>query len=515
MNKELIVNVTPSSTEIALLEDKVLVELHHEELNNNFAVGDIFVGKVKKTVPGLNAAFVDIGFDKDAFLHYTDLNPQILTLKDCVSQAIMGNTPTTLNNFPLKPDIDKGGKVNEVLNKRDFILVQILKEPISTKGPRLSCEVTLAGRYVVLAPFGKNVSVSRKINQKEEQKRLKRLVEGIKPTNFGIIVRTAAEGKKVADIHEDIKDLLDKWYRLLGQLKNLKGPIKVLSEVSKASGIMRDLLNSDFTKVVVNDKALSQELKSYINSLDPKKGSIVDYHQGRAPVFDYHGVSKQIKSSFGKTVNMASGSYLIVEHTEAMHVIDVNSGYKMSSAGNQATQALTVNLEAAAEIARQLRLRDLGGIIIVDFIDIKDPEHRQMIYRRVREVMSDDRARHTVLPLSKFCLMQITRQRVRPELKISTSEVCPTCKGTGKVKATVLLIDEIENNLSYLLHEMDYSRLKLTVHPFVDAYLKRGIISVQWKWFWKFKKWVSIASKDSYFLTEYHFYDGQNDELKL
>ncbi len=516
MNKDLILDVTSSGIEIALMEDDQLVELHQEKHDNLFGVGDIFVARVKKTVAGLNAAFVDIGYEKDAFLHYSDLSPQMLSVKKYAELTISGKHNThLLNNFEVEPEIVKTGKISDVLARRDVILVQVLKESISTKGPRLSCEITLAGRYMVLNPFNNNVSISRKIKSPEERTRLQRLAESIKPQNFGLIVRTAAENRKVAELHEDIDTLLAKWQQLFNELKSANPPQKVMSEVGKASGILRDLLNPTFTRVVVNDKAIAVEVSNFISEIEPGTEKIVSYYNGKTPVFDYYKVTKQIKSAFGKNVNLASGAYLVIEHTEALHVIDVNSGHKMSSSSNQESNALSVNLEAVNEIARQLRLRDLGGIIVIDFIDVKSTESKKILHRRMEEAMQADRARHTILPLSQFGIMQITRERVRPEIQIATAEVCPTCRGTGRVKATILLIDEIENNLSYLLTELDYQQLKLSVHPFVDAYIKKGIISRQWKWFWKHKKWVSVHVNAQYSLTEYSFLDAHNEEIKL
>lgn len=516
MSKDLVLDVTSSGIEIALLENDQLVELHHEKFDSQFGVGDIFVAQVKKTVAGLNAAFVDVGFGKDAFLHYSDLSPQMLSVKKYTEATITGKQNShLLQNFELEPDIVKTGKITDVLNRRDVLLVQVLKEPISTKGPRLSCEITMAGRYVVLTPFGNGVSVSRKIKDPQERSRLQRLAESIKPHNFGLIVRTAAENRKVAELHEDIDTQIQKWQQLYQELKNAKPPQKVLSEVGKTSGILRDLLNPSFTRVVANDKNLASEISQYISEIEPGAEKIVAFHNSKTPIFEQYKVSKQIKAAFGKTVNMPSGAYLVIEHTEALHVIDVNSGHKMGSQGNQENNALAVNLEAVTEIARQLRLRDLGGIIIIDFIDLKSSENRKMILRRMEESMSADRAKHTILPLSPFGIMQITRERVRPELQIATAEVCPTCRGTGRVKATILLIDEIENNLSYLLNELDYQQLKLAVHPFVEAYIKKGIISRQWKWFWKHKKWVSVVANTNYSLTEYRFFDAQSEEIKL
>ena len=515
MEKELIINSTPTEVEIALLEDSKLVELHHQKTNNNFTVGDIFVGRIKRLMPGLNAAFVDIGHKKDAFLHYTDLGPKLRSLLKFTSEAMTGAIAThTLENFEIEPDIIKTGKIDQVLNKKQPILVQVLKEPISTKGPRLSCELTLPGRYLVLTPFSNVVAVSKKVSNSEERKRLQLLVESIRPKNFGVIVRTAAEGKKVADLHEEMLLIMKKWEDIFKQLHKAKPPLKLLSELDKTSSILRDVLSDSFNRIVVNDKQLYQNIRGYLESIAPEQVNIVNQHRGNRPVFDAHGITKQIKMSFGKTATMGSGAYLVIEHTEAMHVIDVNSGHKMAS-NNQEEAVLKVNLEAAEEIARQLRLRDIGGIIIVDFIDMRKAEHRKELLKVVRIHMKKDRAQHTVLPLSKFGLMQITRQRVRPEVKIDTAEVCPTCEGTGKINASILVTDDIERDLNFIVQSRPKSKIKLQVHPFIDAYLRNGWKSIQVQWYLKFYKWVRISSNNDFHLTQYKFYDENDDEIRL
>lgn len=515
VEKELIINSKPTDVEIALLEEGKLVELHNQKTNSNFTVGDIFLGRVVKLMPGLNAAFVDIGHQKEAFLHYTDLGPKLLSLIKYTNQSVAGSLNThLLDNFKLEPDIIKTGKIDQVLTRRQLLLVQILKEPISTKGPRLTCEITIPGRHLVLTPFSDVVAVSKKIANADERKRLKHLIESIKPKNFGVIVRTAAEGKKVQDLHEELSLLVTKWADIFRQLKNAKPPIKLLSELDKTSSILRDILNDSFSKIVVNDQQLYQNIRNYIGSIAPNKVNIVNYYSKGKPIFDTYGVSKQIKSAFGKTATMPSGAYIVIESTEAMHVIDVNSGHKMSNQ-NQEEAVLNVNLEAAEEIARQLRLRDIGGLIIVDFIDMRNNEHKKMLYKAMRQFMKKDRAQHTILPLSKFGLMQITRQRVRPEVRINTSEVCPTCQGTGKVNATILITDEIERDLKFIIQSNPKGKVSIKVHPFVEAYLKKGFPSIQMKWFRQFYKWIRIRPDSSYSLTKYKFFDENDDEIRL
>lgn len=517
MNKELIINAAPQGVEIALLEDRKLVELHSEKSDARFAVGDLYLGKVKKLIPGLNAAFVDVGFEKDAFLHYTDLSPYARSLLKFTALTIVDKTETgrDFGKFEIEPEIIKTGKINEVLGGKPNILVQILKEPIAAKGPRLSCEISLPGRFVVITPFNNIVAVSRKIHSSEERKRLQKIVEAIKPRNFGVIVRTAAEGKNTAELHEDLSALVEMWKTIQKNLKGAAPPAKILSEQTKTNSILRDLLNADFNKIVVNDRTIFTDTKSYIQRIAPEKADIVSYYQNGSPIFDSFGITKQVKSSFGKTVNLNSGAYLIIEHTEALHVIDVNSGYK-SVSNNQEQNALETNLEAAEEISRQLRLRDLGGIIVVDFIDMKLPENKRRLMEKMEEFMSPDRAKHAVLPISKFGIMQITRQRMKPEMNINTQEICPSCNGTGKISSTLLLEDEIEKNMSYLITHK-HKNLKLVVNPIMHAYLTKG-----WPWKTKMSIWnkkfgqkTRIEAATHYHLTEYKFFDQHDEEIKL
>lgn len=515
MNKELIINASDEGVEIALLEDKKLVELHYERGQDKFAVGDLYLGKVKKLMPGLNAAFVDVGYEKDAFLHYTDLSPYIRSLLKFTRMCQDGNITwgEDFGKFKNEGDIVKTGKITEVLNNRPELLVQILKEPISSKGPRLSCEISLPGRFVVITPFNDVVAISRKIHSADERKRLQRIVESIKPKNFGVIVRTAAEGKNTAELHTDIMELEEMWKNTQRNLKGAKAPQIILSEQDKTTSILRDLLSESFQRIVVNDKKLLAETKEYIARIAPEKEEIVAFHNGGQPVFDQYGVTKQVKASFGKTVNLSSGAYLIIEHTEALHVIDVNSGTRSADAG-QEQNAVATNLEAAQEIARQMRLRDLGGIIIIDFIDMKLPEHKKQVYEAMENLMTGDRARHTILPISKFGLMQITRQRLRPELNISTAEVCPTCKGTGKIGPSILLSDDIEKDLSYLVNQ-GHRSLTLHVHPIMEAYLTKGFMfsSILSKWQRKYKVKLKIVSDSNAPLTQYQFFDTKTDDL--
>ncbi|UOY04708.1 ribonuclease E/G [Muricauda sp. SCSIO 64092] len=515
MNRELIVRSSSDAVDFALLKDGKLIELHKEEDNNSFSVGDIFLAKIRKPVTGLNAAFVNVGYEKDAFLHYHDLGPQLSTLLKFVKLARTGKLKDfSLKNFPFEKDIDKNGGINEVVKANQSILVQIVKEPISTKGPRISSELSIAGRYLVMVPFSDRVSVSQKIESRQEKDRLKRLVTSIKPKGFGVIIRTVAEGKKVAELDRDLQNLHHKWIAMCKTLRRAGHPSKVLVEMNRASSILRDVFNDSFTGIHVDDESLYENIKDYLHEIAPEKESIVKQYKGTSPIFEKFGIERQIKTSFGKTASMSRGAYLVIEHTEALHVIDVNSGNRSNKAKNQEDTALEVNLLAATEIARQLRLRDMGGIIVVDFIDMTRGEHRRKLFDHLREEMKDDRAKHKILPPSKFGLVQITRQRVRPEMNIKTSEENPN--GNGKeVEAPIVLIDKINVELERILKGKHTNNgIVLNLHPFIAAYLSKGFPSIRTKWFLEHKKWVKIQPRDAYTYLEYRFKDKDGKVLK-
>lgn len=516
MNNELIIHTTPDEVIIALLKDKRLIELNREKTNNNFSVGDFYLGKVKKVMPGLNAAFVDVGYEKDAFLHYLDLGPQAASLMKYTKLVQTGKINTSeLGNFKNENEIPKDGKISSMVNTGQNILIQIAKEPISTKGPRITAELSIAGRFLVLVPFSDKISVSQKIKEHEEKNRLKRLMQSIKPKNFGVIVRTVAENKTVAELDADLKDLINKWDICYQEMKTALPPKKVLGELDRTSAILRDMLNASFNNIHIDDPKMFDEIKTYLRTISPEQEKIAKLYKGNVPIFDHFDVDKQMKALFGKTVTMKTGAYLIVEHTEALHVIDVNSGHRAKSGSSQEQNALEVNLDAAVEVARQLRLRDMGGIIVVDFIDLHISENRKLLYNKLRDEMRSDRARHNILPPSKFGLVQITRERVRPATNVITAEKCPTCGGTGEVQASILLIDQIENNLRYLLTEHNQKNITLCVHPFIEAYLSKGLFSIFGKWKRKFGKNTKLKSVSSYHFMEYHFLNKEEEEIKL
>lgn len=517
MSNELVIDASPSEISIALLEDKSLIELNKEKTDTKFSVGDIYLGKVKKIMPGLNAAFVDVGYEKDAFLHYLDLGPQFNSLNKYLNLAISRKTKNIpFSKFRKEPDINKEGKINEVLNQGQTIIVQIAKEPISTKGPRLASEISIPGRNLVLIPFSDKVSISSKISSSEEKDRLKNLLMSIKPKNYGIIIRTAAEGKKVAELDSELRSLIARWEAIFEKVKGAKVPKLIHGELNRTTAILRDMLNGQFDGIYVNDEATTHELKQFISEIAPEKSNILRHYRSNVPIFEKFGIERQIRSLFGKTVSFKSGAYLIIEHTEALHVIDVNSGNRSKSDTDQETNALDVNLAAADEIARQLRLRDMGGIIVVDFIDMHTNEHKQMVYERMKQAMSKDRTKNHILPLSKFGLMQITRQRVRPEMHIETRENCPTCLGTGKVESTVLFTETIKENLRRLIEKYNLKYLSLVTHPFVAAYINRGFLkSLRHQWSKELKCKIKVSSQVSVNMLEYKVFDKNGDEVLL
>ncbi|MCF6213849.1 MAG: Rne/Rng family ribonuclease [Flavobacteriaceae bacterium] len=507
MKTELIIRSSSADIDFALLKDGKLNALHKESNKNKFSVGDVFYAKIKKILPSLNAAFVDVGYEKDAFLHYHDLGPQLLSLQNFQSRLTTGKQKDfTLNNFRLEKDINKHGKIESILKAGQSLLVQIVKEPISTKGPRISSELSIAGRFMVLVPFSDRVSVSQKIEDTKEKERLKRLAKSIKPKGFGIILRTVAKDKKVAELDKDLETSLKRWYAMCKEVTKAKHRAKVLSELNRASSILRDIFNDSFTSIVCNNELLHISLREYISRIAPEKESIVKLYESDVPIFENYGIERQIKGAFGRTVSMARGAYLVIEHTEALHVIDVNSGNRSGKGSSQADAALEVNLVAATEIARQLQLRDMGGIIVVDFIDMQSADHRKQLFEHLRTQMSFDRTKHKILPPSKFGLIQITRQRVRPAMEIKTTEPNPNVN--GQVEAPIVLIDKIENVLEQVIQSKKCPNgIVLHVHPFVAAYINEGLPSLKQIWFFKYKKWIKVLPRDAYQYLEFRFLD--------
>ncbi len=517
MKSELIVDVQAAEVSIALLEDGRLVSLQKEARNIAYAVGDIYLAKVKKPMPGLNAAFVNVGYEKDAFLHYLDLGSHFSSYEKFVAQLLADRKhQPRLSQMKLLPEIDKHGSVTDLLAPGKELLVQIVKEPISSKGPRLTTDITLTGRYLVLTPFCEKISISQKIKSSEEKTRLHQLVESIKPRNYGVIIRTSAEGKRVAELNHELKTLVQAFEDACEKAQRSTAPELVFEEENRVVGMLRDVFSPSFENIHVNDPDIFRQIQKYVDLISPGARDIVKLYEDTAPIFDHFGITRQIKSSFGKTVSFKSGAYIIIEHTEALHVIDVNSGNRSKATNDQESNALEVNLRAADEIARQLRLRDMGGIIVVDFIDMAKAEHRQQLYDHMREIMANDRARHNILPLSKFGLMQITRQRVRPVLDITVAEECPSCFGKGKVQPSILFTDTLFEKLEYMVGTLGLRDFVMYVHPYVDAYIKKGLFSTMYgKWRRTLGRCFKIVPDQSLAYLQYRAVDKDGKDIPL
>lgn len=523
MTSEVIVDVQPSQISIALLEDKRLVEFQKEGRTENFSVGNIYLAKVRKLMPGLNACFVSVGYERDAFLHYLDLGTAYRSFEKFLKlfpTSANGRVPS-LGAACVPGILEKDGSIQNTLTPGQELLVQIAKEPISTKGPRLTCEISFAGRFLVLIPFSEKISVSTKIKSGAERTRLKQLIQSIKPKHFGVIIRTVAEGKRVAELDMELKILLKRWDDAITKVMrarttNQKLPLLCYEETGRAVGLLRDLFNPSFENIYVGgDESVYNEIKDYVTLIAPERKQIVKFYDGNVPIFDNFSVTKQIKSSFGRTVTYKHGAYMIIEHTEALHVVDINSGNRSKSPEGQEVNALDVNLGAADELARQLRLRDMGGIIVVDFIDMAKAESRQKLYERMVENMKSDRARHNILPLSKFGLMQITRQRVRPAMDVTVEEACPTCGGTGKIKSSLLFTDALESKIAILVGKLGIKKFRLHVHPFVAAYINQGLVSLKRKWQMKYGMGIKVIPNQDLSYLQYVFFDSSGQEIDM
>ncbi|MCM1035168.1 MAG: Rne/Rng family ribonuclease [Paludibacter sp.] len=513
MKSELVVDVQPTEISVALLEDDRLSEINRYKREKTFAVGNIYLGKVKKVMPALNAVFVDVGYEKDAFLHYLDLGAGFLRLNGFTQSVLTdGQKKASMSKFLSQPEVGKEGRIADFLTTGQEILVQVSKEPINTKGPRLTAEISLAGRNMVLIPFAEKVMVSNKIKSESERSRLRQLVQSIKPNGFGVIVRTVAEGKRVAELDGELKLLSKRWEETVAKLQPNKGATLVSEEIGRAIGIIRDVFNPTFCNIQVNDEDVCNEIRTYVELIAPECADIVHLYNGTQPVFDNFNVTRQMKTGLGRTVSFKNGGYLIIERTEALFSIDVNSGSKKQG-DDQEENAFNVNMLAAEEIVHQLRLRDIGGIIIIDFIDLSKAEHRQALYEHMVKLMGLDRAKHNVLPLSKFGLMQITRQRVRPAVEVDLREVCPTCLGKGKIQPSLLFTDTLEEEIEAYTGKFG-KNIYLYVHPYVFAYADRGLLS-SLRSKWKRKFGVKLIPDQQLGLLQYRFTDTKKNELTI
>lgn len=512
--KELIIDANKEHVSIAMLEDKKLSEFSRDDLQQSFDVGNIYLGRVKKIMSGLNAAFIDIGGNKEAFIHYHDLGENFPTINNFIQKVLNDRRHTP--NLEKLPPLEKNGQIRSVLTAGQYIVVQVTKEPISTKGARLSGEISIAGRFMVMLPCSDSkTSVSSKISNREEKVRLRQLVHSIKPRNYSVIIRTIAEGKKVAELDNELKVLKNRWEKTLERLRKQKEVGLLSQENSRVVSIIRDFVDSDYEQIHVNNPKTYEEIKEYMQMMAPEHADIVKLYNGELPIFDYFGVTRQIKISFGRIVPFKRGAYLTIDQTEAMFVIDVNSGTRVRASQQPEDNALEVNLLAAEEIFRQLRLRDIGGIIVIDFIDMDNRTNMNKVYERMVELMGQDRARHNILPLSKFCVMEITRQRIRPNISINTDESCPTCFGTGKAQPSILFTTQLEDKIDKVVNHLKIKKFTLYVHPFIEAYLSKGLISEKLKWKMQYSWGMRILPMQNLGFLQYKFLDSNKETIDL
>ena len=513
MKRSLIIQSSSQGLDIALLEDDMVVEFHQDVVKNEHAVGDVYLGKVKKIMPGLNAAFIDIGYEKNGFLHFHDLGFNFLNLNEFAKNALQNKLKENekIRNYH-QALLRKNGEIREILKPDQQIIVQIIKEPISTKGHRLSSEISLAGRYLVLIPLGRDISVSKRIRDSKERKRLISIFKEVLPPNFGLIIRTAAEGKQSHLLETDFNNILSRWKELVHNLQDKQN--KLLGEYSKTTSLLRDLLNDTFDAIIVNDKTTYTQLNTYLDSISSSHQKLIKFHKDKTPPFEVFHVDKQLKSLFGRIINLSKGAYIVIDKTEAMHVFDVNSGSKISKDNERLENVLNINLDATTEIARQLRLRDIGGLIVIDFIDMRSHDHQRQIYEKMKEMMRNDKAQHSILPLSRFGIMEITRERVKPAIEIETSETCPLCKGTGETTPAILITDEIESSLNNIKSELNEKFVNIRVHPFIKSHLIHGFPSLRLKWMLKFKMRIRITGSQSCHFIHYHILNKEGKDLE-
>ncbi len=512
MAKEIIINAEKAQTQIAIVEDGTLAELHVEHATSERTVGDIYLGQIRRLVPSIKAAFVDIGQSQDAFLHYTDLDEnlaQLLSYAQEEAPHLRDNPPQLAAPKPNR-SARPGRKRRthgslDLLKKNQRILVQVVKEPISTKGTRVSTRVSLAGRFLVLVPVADLTAVSRKISSQKERRRLRTLVQQLRPAGFGIIVRTVARGKDRAALETDLKLLLKRWRQLEKQIAGTdKVPAKVHTDVNMVSSIIRDLFSNDYDRILVDEPRMHRNIQRYIQAVAPHLARVVKLHKDSRPIFQATELQSTIEDAFSQSVQLPSGGYLVIEQTEAMHVIDVNSGSGRQTRNmSHEAYALKVNLEAARAVARQTRLRDLGGIIVVDFIDMRDMKDRQKVFEVLKEGFQSDRAATKVLPMSDICLIQITRQRTRPSIKARDESASDEALRNGHASPR----DLVASMEAWLGAHCNGSsgKLFLHVHPFTAAYLKRGVPSLWLQWQLRHKVRIVLKEKSRMNVMGYSF----------
>lgn len=496
MTKEIIINASMGETRIAILEEKRLVELFVEKPDRERMVGDVYLGKVVNVVKGMRAAFVNIGQKQDAFLHFSDIGETFSTVSSIIDRDEDNNVEQKF-----RPDQIKVGQE---------ILVQIIKEPISTKGSRLTTEISIPGRFTVLVPNSTVVGVSKKIESIKERRRIRRLAKSVRPEGFGVIVRTVAEGRDDDVLKSDIYSLLKVWNKIEKKLKNSKPPMLIYKDMGMLSSVIRDLFTSDVERLVVDSSKLYREIVSYLKEVGYSLIKSVEYYNKRTPIFDFYGIESEIEASLARKVLMKSGGSIVFDQTEALVAIDVNSG-KFIGHKNHEQNSLRINLEAATEIARQLRLRDLGGIVVIDFIDMKDEKNKRRLYDEFKRELRKDRAQANITPISEFGLIEMTRERVRPSVLFTFSETCPTCKGLGRITTKGTILTKIERWVKRFKASSKDRRLKLVTHPEIKSFLAEGIRNPIRRIMWKQRILIDLQEDVNLEIDEFRFYSHKTN----
>lgn len=511
-------NATENQVRIAITEDGRLAELYVEAPEKERMVGDIYLGKVARVMEGIKAAFIDIGLKQHAFLHFSDIGGSFEQYAELVGEesevdeseeGVAGTSEGTAVPQRLPRDSrgrgsDKVEHPEQYLQEGQEIIVQVIKEPIGKKGARVTSEVSLPGRFLVLLPFDGKIGVSKRITNYREKRRLRHLVRKILPDGFGVIIRTVAEGKDEQALKTDLDHLVSTWKEIEKSVKTEEAPALLYKDLSTTSSVIRDLFSNDVSRVVIDSKKLFREIRAYVKWSSPSLLDKIEFHREREPIFDVYGIEKEIATAIGRKVWLKSGGYIIIDHTEAMVVIDVNSG-RYAAKKEQELNSLHTNLEAAREIVRQIRLRDLGGLIVVDFIDLEDERNKKKLYDELRREFRKDRAKVTVLPMTEFGLVQITRQRIRQSVLQSFSEPCPSCSGSGLVPSKSTIISRIERWIRRFKSESKEFRLTLRVHPSIAAELTEGTLSRLRKMMLKFFVLIKLEEDPSLAVDNFRF----------
>lgn len=536
MKKDIVINSTANEHRIAILEDNRLAELFVEAPGKERMVGDIYLGKVAKVMPGIRAAFINIGLQQDAFLHFSDIGDSLQEYNALFDeddeddeespQSAPAPFPSASGGAPMgsesgtavaepppaeqRPRYEDRAPRREVnLQRGQDILVQITKEPVGKKGVRVTSEISLPGRFLVLLPFDGKVGVSKKLSNFKERRRLRKLVRSFVPAGFGAIIRTVADGKSEELIKQDLDELVKVWHNIEKTVKTETAPALVYKDMDTTSSVIRDLFSDNVEHVVVDDKKLYKEIRGYVQWVSPDMLNRLELYRGKEPVFDKYGVEKDIQTLLTRKVWLKSGGYIFIEKTEAMTVIDVNSG-RYAAKREQEQNSLRTDLEAAREVCRQLRLRDIGGIIVIDFIDLDEDKNRKKVYDEMKKELRRDRAKVTALPLTEFGLMQLTRQRIRQSVHLSFSEACPACGGTGLIQSKTTTINNIERWIKRFKSESREFRLLLRINPGTAEYLQQGTISRMTKIMFKFFVKIRIETDPAIPADDFRFFSAKS-----